>query len=75
MGVIEAADSPMIAGYPSSANPVLVGNTTVRTTVHIKPFLAMPIFGKLPWLSEIPGLGKPWTCVYTTTVVQEEQGQ
>jgi hypothetical protein len=75
MGVTETPDSPLVAGYPSASNPVLVGNTTVHTTVIIKPFLAMPVFAKLPWLSQIPGLGQPWTCNYYSTVVQEEQGQ
>ncbi len=75
MGVIEAAGSPLVAQYASTINPVLIGQSQVQTTVSIKPFMAMPFFEKVPWLSQIPGLGKPWSCVYYSTVVQEEQGQ
>jgi hypothetical protein len=75
MGVIEAADSPMVAQYASTINPVLVGQSQVQTTVSIKPFLTMPFFDRVPFLSQIPGLARPWSCIYYSTVVQEEQGQ
>jgi len=75
MGVAEVPPSPQVAQFPSAINPVLVGQSTVKTTVTIKPFLKMLYFAKLPFLSKIPGLGKPLTCIYYSTVVQEEQGQ
>ncbi len=75
MHVSEEPGSPVVAQFANTSNPLLVGQSTVETKVSIKPFLPIPFIAHLPGLSTIPGLGVPVNCTYSTTVVQEEQGQ
>ena len=76
-GVSEDVNSPQVAQFPPTtpgSNPNMVDKSIVKTTINVKPFITMHSLGTLLPLGKIPGLGKPITFVYTSSIQQEEPG-
>lgn len=71
LGVTEEPGSPSVTQTADSTTG-LVSLSKVTTTVSIRPFIFMCYFRNLPWLSELPGLGRPITFTYTNSIFQEE---